>query len=220
MPVYAIIVGAGKGRRFGGLKQFIDFEGMPLLLYTTRIFERAHLIDRIIVVVPEFWVDRIKNLFQEYGFKKVTRVVAGGKRRQDSVLNGIKTIENKKGIVVIHDAVRPFISESLISKGIKLCQKYKAVIFGIPIYDTVKLVSGKRVVETVPRISPYAIQTPQFFDIEYLMNAYGKFDFKKEYTDEAAIIESVRLPVFVFKGDPGNIKLTTKKDLELLKGRK
>lgn len=221
MSVYAIIVGAGKGRRFGGLKQFANFMGRPLLIHTTEIFARCPLIDRIIVVVPKGMVKMTENLLKNYRINKVYAVIAGGERRQDSVLNGIKTIKKKSGTIVIHDAVRPFISKELIARGVRLCKKYKAVIFGVPIYDTIKLVRNKKVIMTVPRLSLFAIQTPQFFDYHYLMSAYKKVNFQKtEFTDEALIVESTGNPVYVFKGEAGNIKITEKKDLNILECNK
>lgn len=217
MFVYAIIVGAGKGRRFGGLKQFFNFSGKPLLIHTTEIFAKSTLIDRIIVVVPKGMVKKTKKLMKDYRIKKLYAVIAGGRRRQDSVLNGIKAIKEKAGILAIHDAVRPFISEKLIDRGVRLSKRYKAVIFGVPIFDTIKLVKKHKVVLTVPRISPFAIQTPQFFDYEYLISAYEKVNFERiEFTDEALIVESAGNPVYVFKGEPNNIKITEKRDLKVL----
>ncbi len=221
MSVYAIIVGAGKGRRFGGLKQFANFMGRPLLIHTSEIFARCPLIDWIIVVVPKGMVKKTKDLLKNYRIEKIYAVIPGGKRRQDSVLNGIKAIKKKSGILVIHDAVRPFISNELIVRGVKLCKKYKAVIFGVPIFDTIKLVRNKKVIMTVPRLSPFAIQTPQFFDYHYLTSAYKKVNFQKtEFTDEALIVESAGNPVYVFKGEAGNIKITEKKDLKILERNK
>lgn len=217
VKVFAIIVGAGKGRRFGGLKQFVEFNGKPLIVYTAECFERNSFVDKIIVVVPKNMVKKTEKLMKDFGLRKVYRVIPGGKRRQDSVFNGVKDIMNEKGIVIIHDAVRPFISQNLINRGIRLCKKYKSVIFGTPVFDTLKLVKNKKVVCTVPRISPYAIQTPQIFDIKYLKKAYKKVNFKNEFTDEAGVIENAGMDVFVFKGESGNIKITTKKDLEFLK---
>jgi 2-C-methyl-D-erythritol 4-phosphate cytidylyltransferase len=164
-------------------------------------------------------VKKTQKLIKDFGLKKINKIIPGGKRRQDSVFNGIAALKNEQGIVIIHDAVRPFVSQKLINRGIKLCQKYKAVIFGIPVFDTLKLVKGKKVICSVPRISPYAIQTPQFFDIKYLKQAYSKVDFNTEFTDEAGILESAGLDVFVFKGEPNNIKITTKEDFELIKKR-
>lgn len=221
MAVYAIIVGAGKGKRFGGLKQFVNFSGKPLLIHTTAIFARSPLIDWLIVVVPKGMVKKTEDLLKNYRIKKLYAVVAGGERRQDSVWNGIMAIKNRAEILIIHDAVRPFVSAKLIAYGVKMCKKYKAVIFGIPIFDTIKLVRNNRVLLTVPRLSPFAVQTPQFFDYNYLMSAYKKINFKKiEFTDEALIVESAGKPVYLFKGEPGNIKITEKRDLKILERSK
>uniref|UniRef100_A0A7V3RHD3 2-C-methyl-D-erythritol 4-phosphate cytidylyltransferase n=1 Tax=candidate division WOR-3 bacterium TaxID=2052148 RepID=A0A7V3RHD3_UNCW3 len=217
MKVYAVIVGAGRGKRFGGLKQFIIFQGRPLLIYTTEIFEKSELVDSIIIVVPKEMLRKTKKLLNFYCLKKVDEVIPGGERRQDSVYNGIKAIKDDNGVVIIHDAVRPFISQNLINKGINLCKKYKAVIFGMPIFDTIKLVKGNKVIQTIPRVSPFAVQTPQFFNIKLIKEAYDKVDFKKEFTDEASILESLGIPVYIFKGDPENIKITTKQDLKFFK---
>ncbi|MEO0206119.1 MAG: 2-C-methyl-D-erythritol 4-phosphate cytidylyltransferase [candidate division WOR-3 bacterium] len=216
MKVFAIIVGAGRGRRFGGLKQFVEFQGKPLLVYTIEHFEKNRYVNSVIVVVPQRMVARTGRLVKEYRLGKVRSIVGGGERRQDSVLNGIRKIGNARGIVIVHDAVRPFVSQKLITRGIKLCQRYKAVIFGMPVFDTIKLVKGRKVVATVPRISPYAIQTPQFFDAECLMKVYEEIDFNREFTDEAAMLESIGIPVFVFNGESENIKITTKQDLKIL----
>ncbi len=217
MKVFVIIVGAGKGKRFGGLKQFVEIFGKPLIVHTIACFEKNRAVNKIIIVVPKNMIKKTKKLMKNFGFKKIYRVVPGGERRQDSVLNGFKAIKNEQGIVIIHDAVRPFITQNLINRGIELCKKYKAVIFGIPVFDTVKLVKRNKVLWTVPRISPYLIQTPQLFDIRYLDKAYKKVNFKNEFTDEAGIVENAGMDVYVFKGESNNIKITTKKDLLFLK---
>ncbi|MEO0190137.1 MAG: 2-C-methyl-D-erythritol 4-phosphate cytidylyltransferase [candidate division WOR-3 bacterium] len=217
MKVFAIIVGAGKGKRFGGLKQFVEIFGKPLIVHTAECFEKNKFVDKIIVVVPENMIKKAERLVKNFGLKKIYKIVPGGKRRQDSVLNGVKAIKDEQGIIIIHDAVRPFITQGLINRGIKLCRKYKSVIFGTPVFDTIKLTKKNKVICTVPRISPYAVQTPQFFDIKRLREAYKKVDFKNEFTDEAGIIENAGMDVFIYKGEPNNIKITTKKDLIFLK---
>ncbi|MEO0127520.1 MAG: 2-C-methyl-D-erythritol 4-phosphate cytidylyltransferase [candidate division WOR-3 bacterium] len=217
MKVFAIIVGAGKGKRFGGLKQFVEIFGKPLIVHTAECFEKNKFVDKIIVVVPENMIKKAERLVKNFGLKKIYKIVPGGKRRQDSVLNGVKAIKDEQGIIIIHDAVRPFITQGLINRGIKLCRKYKSVIFGTPVFDTIKLTKKNKVICTVPRISPYAVQTPQFFDIKRLREAYKKINFKNEFTDEAGIVENAGMEVFVFKGEPNNIKITTKKDLIFLK---
>ncbi|MEO0215473.1 MAG: 2-C-methyl-D-erythritol 4-phosphate cytidylyltransferase [candidate division WOR-3 bacterium] len=214
MKVFAVIAAGGKGRRFGKMKQFVNFKELPLLVHTLKIFEKNKKIDSIIIVAPKGMLKKTEKIINNYGIKKVKRIIAGGRRRQDSVLNGIKTIAEKNAIVVIHDAVRPFVSQDLINRGINLCKRYNAVIFGLPIYDTVKLVNKRRVVKTLSRESLFAIQTPQFFKINLLNNAYKEVDFKKEFTDESAVLEQAGFPVYIFKGEIKNIKITTKEDLK------
>ncbi len=186
-----------------------------MLVYTTEIFSKNSAVDDIIVVVPAKMIAKVRKMLRDNSVKKIYKVVAGGQRRQDSVMNGLKAIKRDNGTVIIHDAVRPFLSQKLISRGIRLCRKYGAVVFGLPIFDTIKLVKGKRVYQTVPRISPYAIQTPQFFELGCLRKAYSMVNAEKHvFTDEAAIIEAAGMPVYLFKGEPGNIKITTRNDLK------
>ena len=216
MPNYAIIVAAGKGRRFGELKQFYALRGRPILLYAADNFEKNKHIEHILVVVPKNRIKFTEKLIKKWQFKKVCNIIGGGQRRQDSVLNAVNTIKAKTGIVAIHDGVRPIVSKQLINKGITLCRKYKAVIFGTAVRDTVKEIKNHTVVRTLSRKDLYLIQTPQFFQIGSLQNAYKKIDLSMEYTDEAALLESVGTPVFLYKGDSLNIKITKRDDLKIL----
>ncbi len=216
MPNYAIIVAAGKGKRFHGEKQFFMLNHIPLLIHTLKPFEQSRLINHIIVVAPGSSIDKTAKYIKKYQVKKVLKVVAGGPRRQDSVLAGFNVIKHKKGIAAIHDGVRPLISTSLINRGIKLCRKYQAVIFGIKANDTIKEVQANRVKKTVPRNNLYLIQTPQFFKITLLKKAFDSADFNYNYTDESSILESLNIPVYHFVGDKKNIKVTQRKDIELL----
>ena len=211
-----IIVAAGEGIRFGHVKQFYSFQGRPLLLYALDPFENSEEINKITIVVPNNKIAYTKGLVKKWRYKKIRYIISGGKRRQDSVLNGLKTITEKTGIVVIHDGIRPIVLTNMVKKGIKLCRKYKAVIPGIPIYDTIKQVNKNFVVSTIPRRSLYLIQTPQFYEINLIKNAYKKANLSIDYTDEAAILESLRLPVYLFQGDRLNIKITEKTDLKIL----
>lgn len=214
MANYAIIVAAGKGRRFGQAKQFYPLQGRPLLLYALDPFETNTNISYIIIVVPQRRITQIRTLIEKNRYKKVRYIVAGGERRQDSVLNGLNTIKKKSGIVVIHDGCRPIVASTLINRGIKLCQKYRAVIFGVPVNDTIKRVKKYLVQSTVPRSGLYLIQTPQFFDLDLIKKAYARADNSTDYTDEAAILESLGWPVYCSPGDRFNIKITEKGDLK------
>lgn len=207
---------AGKGRRFGEYKQFIPVNDRILICHVTDIFRKCKGIAEIILIVPRNKIAYVRNLMKNNGFSHV-KVVAGGRRRQDSVHNGIKSLINKKGIVIIHDCVRPLISKGMIIRGINLCRKYHAVILGIPVTDTVKQVFGNRVIKTIDRKNLFMVQTPQFFDLKILNMAFRKADHGTEYTDEASMLESVGIPIYLFRGDRMNIKITYKKDLQLVK---
>lgn len=213
---HAIIVAAGRGRRFDGAKQFFTFRGRPLLLYALDSFEANKSINDITAVVPKNRIQYTKKLIKEQRFKKIRNIIAGGRRRQDSVLNALNIIKARSGIIIIHDGVRPIVSQKLINRGIKFCRKYKAVIFGTPVYDTIKEIRNHAAIRTLSRKDLYLIQTPQFFEINLLRNAYKKTDVSIEYTDEAAILESLGVPVYLYKGDSFNIKITKREDLKIL----
>ncbi|UCG91022.1 MAG: 2-C-methyl-D-erythritol 4-phosphate cytidylyltransferase [candidate division WOR-3 bacterium] len=216
MPNSAIIVAAGAGKRFGSAKQFYEWRKRPLFLYALDAFELNKSIDKIILVVPQKSIRGIQAMMKNMNYKKVHSIVAGGKRRQDSVFNGLKALQNRSGIVVIHDGVRPIVSQAMITKGIKLCRTYRAVIFALPIYDTVKKVNRGIVKGTIPRKNMYLVQTPQFFESSLIQEAYKRANRAVEYTDEAAILESLGIPVHCLCGDKDNIKITKKGDLKIL----
>ena len=179
-------------------------------------FQNNKRINSIIIVVPKNKMDFAKQLIKKFKLKKVIKVVSGGKRRQDSVLNGLAQVKKQQGIVLIHDGVRPLITQSLINKGIKLCKKHKAVIFGIPVEETVKESRNHRVLRTVPRKNLFLIQTPQFYDVQLLKKAIKTAVLSREYTDEAAILEAQGIQVHLFQGQLDNIKITRKEDLKLI----
>ena len=216
MANHAIIVAAGTGKRFGGKKQFYPVHGRPLFVYATSVFETHRQIHSIILVVPKRQKERIRKLVKTLGLSKVRHVVSGGQRRQDSVINGLRAIKDKAGVVVIHDAARPLISKKIIGKGIALCRKHKSVILGVKVRDTVKRVAKRRVQETVPRNGLFLIQTPQFYDLRTIRKVITAADPVMEYTDEAAVFESLGLPVYLFTGDPHNMKVTDKQDLKIM----
>jgi 2-C-methyl-D-erythritol 4-phosphate cytidylyltransferase len=219
MVNHAIIVAAGEGRRFGQEKQFYTFQGRPLLLYSIDPFEESPEIHSITIVVSKNRISYTKSLIKKRGYKKIHRVVAGGKLRQNSVRNGLKAIKAKSGIVVIHDGVRPFITHKIIKRGIKLCKKYGAAICGVPVYDTIKEVRRHHVIRTIPRSDLYLIQTPQFFKLNLIKEAFKRVDQNIEYTDEAVILESLGIPVYIFQGDRFNVKITEKSDLKIFSQR-
>ena len=207
MPSYALIMAAGKGKRFGRYKQFMTVKGRPLICHIVEIFRKCKSISQIIIIVPRSKINYVRKLVKNNGISMVN-VIAGGGRRQDSVENGIISLGNKKGIGIIHDCVRPIINSQTIERGIKLCRKYHAVILGTPVTDTVKMVKNKQVVKTIDRKGLFLIQTPQFYDLDLLRKAYQMVDPEREYTDEAGLLEATNVPVYLFQGDRFNIKIT------------
>jgi len=216
-----IIVAAGRGKRINaGLpKQFLKIGDRPLVAYTIERFEGCPQIAEIVLVVLEDYLAFCQQeIVDRYGFKKVRRIVAGGEHRQDSVWNGLKALPPNTDLVIVHDGVRPFVSQEKINAGINLCADCKAVITAVPAKDTIKEVRELKVVGTVDRERLYLVQTPQFFDYRLLMKAYKKSNEEgKYYTDDSALVEALGEEVKVIEGSYDNIKVTTAEDLEFAK---
>jgi 2-C-methyl-D-erythritol 4-phosphate cytidylyltransferase len=213
---YGLIVAAGKGERFGAEKQFLLLKDRPILYYALKPFQESHAIDEIILVVRDKRIPAVRaEVVEKFGLSKIKHVVAGGAERQDSVWEGLKNLPDS-GMVAIHDGVRPFVSPRLITEGLTACETHHAVIYGLPIADTVKRIIQGRVGETVDRSQLYSIQTPQFFDLALIKTAFQQAGRTAYYgTDDAALVERLGKPVFVLPGNPVNIKITTPDDLEL-----
>ncbi len=224
--VLAIIPAAGMGLRMGANtpKQFLLLGDMPILAVTLKVFQRCNLIDYIVIVVPGHEINFCKkNIVDKYGFNKVYKVVAGGKRRQDSVRMGLyaaKEIIDNNDIVVIHDGVRPLVETSLIERAIKEAEMHPAIIVGVPAKDTVKEVDKNGYVnKTHNREQIWIIQTPQIFKFELIFMAHEQAYSKnwQGITDDSMLLENLGIPVKVIKGSERNIKITTPTDLELAK---
>ena len=227
MRTVAIIVAGGVGKRIGGdsatngegslPKQFLKLGDKPVLAHTVEKFERCELIDEIILVVPEDYLEYCSQaIVDKYSFKKIKRIVCGGKERQDSVYLGLKACPDNTDIVAIHDAVRPLISPEKISESIKLCQQKKAVIVAVPPKDTIKRVEGGSVITTLDRKKLWLVQTPQVFEYKLILDAYEKArgdDFTG--TDDSILVERLGHKVTVLEGEYKNLKITTAEDFAI-----
>jgi 2-C-methyl-D-erythritol 4-phosphate cytidylyltransferase len=215
MDTLAIIVAAGRGERMAaGLpKAFLELAGEPLLLRSARAFEAARSIDTIVAVVPEGWVDRARAFLEP--LSKVMAVVPGGERRQDSVLEGMKPApDGFDGVVLVHDAARPFVSAALIDRTVEAARRTGAAVPVWAVADTLKRVSDDRVVETVDRTALASAQTPQAFRFALLGRAYeAAFRDRVTVTDEAMAVERLGERVAAVPGEAINRKLTTPEDL-------
>lgn len=192
------------------------FRRRPLFLFSVAAFNTCKNIASIVLAVPRDRIAYARRAVKRARMHKVTTIVAGGARRQDSVRNALLAVAGTRGIVAIHDAVRPCVGVPLINKGLRLCRRYRAVVFGVPVSDTMKLVKNTVIRRTVPRDDMYMVQTPQFFDITLLKRALEEAPDGVEFTDEAALLENAGIKVHLFAGDPANIKVTTRKDLALI----
>jgi 2-C-methyl-D-erythritol 4-phosphate cytidylyltransferase len=212
----AIVVAAGQGRRLGrkGDKAFVNVAGRPLLLYSLLALESAPDVERTIVVVRKGAVRRCQALVKRLGLRKVEAVVAGGRRRQDSVRNGLRLAGDSQ-YVLVHDAARPFLSRRLVSRTMAECRRTGAAIAAEPASDTIKRVKGGRVTATVPRETLRLAQTPQAFRRELLERAFKKWPDGLDATDDAALLERAGVRVAVVPGDSLNMKVTYPSDIVL-----
>ncbi|MBT2725521.1 2-C-methyl-D-erythritol 4-phosphate cytidylyltransferase [Bacillus sp. ISL-75] len=215
MTYQVILPAAGQGKRMGAGKNklLLELNGIPVLIHTLRVFEQDEACSGIILAIhpqdkPEFQV-----LLDRYRVTKVINLVPGGNERQDSIYNALKSVETD-GIILVHDAARPFILKEHIHRLTEMAEETGAAILGVPAKDTMKKINDGVVVETVERSSLWAVQTPQAFRILLLKEAYEKAE-KDHFlgTDDASLVERLPYPVEVVEGDYDNIKLTTPEDL-------
>lgn len=223
MKTVAIIPAGGLGKRMGsGLsKQYLMLDGVPILVHTLRKFEGTPIINNVILVVPEDYIEYSRReIVEKYRLSKVGPVLAGGEKRQDSVKRGIDTVGDDADIVVIHDGVRPFISENLINVSVIKALEERAVTLGVPVLDTVKSVDNDGLIEkTVDRKYLWLTQTPQTFKREIIKIAYQKAYEDNFYgTDDAALVERTGIKVRMIMGSHDNIKITNPEDLAIGEG--
>ncbi len=215
VPVYVVIVAGGLGMRMGTAlpKQFLPLGGKPILYHTICAFAKVLPHAHIILVLPEHEISKLQIVLQHFSERIDMTVVSGGATRYDSVKNGLKNIP-QNAIILVHDGVRPFVSDSLIRRSIKGAEEYGAVIPAIQVVDSVRMFNETGESVPVDRNKLRAIQTPQAFRSNILLPAFAQ-DYKLEFTDEATVVESMGIKVRLIEGDRNNIKITTPEDLLL-----
>ena len=218
IKVSAIIPAAGSGSRFGEEKQFKVLKGHPLWVHTLKPFINSNLINELIVVFPEKSIHNIQSsdTYKLISKKKEIKLVSGGTKRKDSVLNGLLLTKKTNELVCIHDVARPLIKESLIDKAINESMGFDGCILAMPSTDTVKIVKGDIVHNTINRDSVWMAQTPQVFRKDKLLKAFRE-NSSVEVTDESSLMELMGFSIKVINGDMNNIKITSKVDLEIAK---
>ena len=214
MSVWAILVAAGRGERLGldQPKAFAKLGEDPLLAEPLRRLEESDWVDAIVVVAPPGWEEPAILLAEELGCGKVHACVAGGETRTDSVRAGLAEVPEEALVVLVHDAARPLLLDSVIERVLTaLSEGWDGAVPGLAVSDTLKRVGPDGgVAETVGRDSVYAVQTPQGFPAGLFRRAVGSGG---EATDCAALVEATGGRVKVVEGDPQLLKVTTAEDL-------
>lgn len=199
-------------------KQFLTIGGLPLVVHSLRVLQAAPVIDGVILAVPEAEIGYCQSqIILPHGFTKVTHIVPGGVERQDSVRHALAAVAEDIEIVLVHDAVRPFITTRMVEEVVSAARASGAAIIALPMRDTVKQVGSDRViVRTVDRHSLWLAQTPQAFRRDWLSEAHQKAHLEGvQATDDAFLIEWFGRPVSVVEGSGENIKVTRPEDLTI-----
>ena len=228
MKVIAIIPAAGLGTRMapGGKrtqpsKQFFEINGVPILIHTLRVFARSSLISHIMVALRRNEMGLLARQLEKEKLADRVEMVEGGEHRQQSVANALARLKAAKDdIVLVHDAVRPFVDDEIIGNVIRETEKHSAAIAGLPAVDTIKQVDrtaeGALITSTIPRERVVQAQTPQGFRYELIKRAFDSAAADGFMgTDEASLVERLGGDVWVVMGSARNIKITTPADLEL-----
>jgi 2-C-methyl-D-erythritol 4-phosphate cytidylyltransferase len=218
MRVNGVIVAAGEGKRMGANvpKPLLSLGGQPVILHVLRRFA-ASQVRKLVLVTPEPDISKYQELVRsdsqlgglEFVFQR------GGLRRQDSVRHGLTRLDPDCEVVVIHDGARPFVAPEIIDRCVEAAFREGAVVVGVPVSSTVKVVSSNRYVrETPPREFLWEIQTPQAFRTEIIREAFQKATAKdEEVTDDAMLVERLGERVALLEGHRTNIKITVPEDL-------
>ncbi|OFY65643.1 MAG: 2-C-methyl-D-erythritol 4-phosphate cytidylyltransferase [Bacteroidetes bacterium RIFCSPLOWO2_02_FULL_36_8] len=218
MKKFAIIAAGGIGKRMGGKipKQFLLLCGLPVLMHTITAFHRASSEISIILALPRKHIKRWNQLCRKYRFTIPCKIVAGGDTRTQTIFNCLKILPNK-GLVAIHDGVRPLIHSEIILKSYRLAGKKGSAVVAVPLKDSIRKISKTGKSNSVNRESYGMVQTPQTFRIDWLKEAYQsvKKGLKSGFTDDASVFEKAGFPVFLLKGDYNNLKITTNEDLAI-----
>lgn len=216
----AIVVAAGSGTRLGGNrpKQFLELGGVPIIIHALRQFERCHAINEIVTVLPAEETAGFSSQAKEFRLQKLSRVVAGGETRAQSVQRGLAVISEAE-IVAVHDGVRPFVTPEEIERVVQAATASGAAVLVARVADTIKEVEGNRIVRTVPRNKLRRALTPQCFRFDILKRAYEALDGLEaagvEVTDESFLVERLGVEILAVEGSARNIKITREEDLVL-----
>lgn len=214
--VAVLIAAAGRGKRMGGArKQFRELGGKPVLVQTLFVFERHPGVDYILVATPREAVRPLRQELRRVGVTKLVGVVAGGDTRQASVLAALEAVPDDVGVVLVHDAVRPFVREGLVTQVIDCVRTDGAGSPAIQVTDTLRKGSDGFFRETIDRNGLFRMQTPQGFRRDWLLEAHGRaMEDEYEATDDVDLVRRIGHDVRIVPGSEDNVKITTPDDWE------
>jgi len=210
-----VIAAAGSSQRCKGEDKLLYIiNDRPVLAHTIEVFQNCVFVEEIVVVTRNDLLEKVSEICNKNKFKKVTRVIAGGESRAESVFIGIFAITKKTGLIAVHDGARACIDADTIERAIAAGAKHHAAAPGIEVTSTLKLVEDDVVKSTVERNNLVEMQTPQVFKPEIIKAAMTKVINKStQVTDESMAVELLGMPVHVVKGSRSNIKITNNEDL-------
>lgn len=228
--IYAEILAGGKGTRMGNTampKQFLMLGDKPIFIHTVEQFLLNTKVEKILICTPKQWIAYTKDTLKKYIVSRdKIEVVAGGATRNDTIMNGIKYIEDNHGlndddIIITHDAVRPFLTQRIIDDNIDGAIKYGAVDTVVEAFDTiVHSTDGETITDIPVRSEMYQGQTPQSFNLPLLKNFLASLseDEKNILTDACKALVIKGTPVHLVRGEVYNMKITTQHDLKVANG--
>lgn len=215
--VTAIFPAAGASRRMGGgtNKNLLNLIGEPILIRTLKTFSRVERVSFLIVIVAANEVETVEQLLRGIEGLKPWRVTIGGSERQFSIANGLKLLPDDAQIILVHDAARPLITVQTIDDVIDAAEHFGGAIAAVPAKDTIKVIDAEGFVRhTPPRNELVAVQTPQGFKRDILLNAYAQAAQDNFLgTDDSSLVERLGVQIKIVNGSYDNIKVTTPEDI-------
>ncbi|HFI0639752.1 TPA: 2-C-methyl-D-erythritol 4-phosphate cytidylyltransferase [Streptococcus suis] len=226
MVVSAVIFAGGSGSRMKTTtkpKQFLELHGKPIIIHTIEHFENHPMVDQIVIVCIEGWIEYLESMLSKFQIKKVVKIVPGGETGQMSIFNGIEAISKNSendDIVLIHDGVRPLIDADIITNNIECVRKNRSAITVKPVIETVIQVNEENAItNVVDRDSCQTAVAPQSFYLSdiYSMHLKAQEDGLTNMTDSATLVRHYGLDLFTVMGGPENIKITTPSDFYIFR---
>lgn len=219
----AVILAGGSGTRLGGAlpKQFLEVDGKEIIAYTIEAFERNPHIDEIVIVSNPNYIEKMREIVSRNRFVKVRKILEGGKERYDSSLAAINAYSGSSDVLLLHDGVRPMVSQRIIDDCVAAMARYDAVGVAVRTTDTIVQVDERGcIVATPARSTLRNMQTPQCFRLGVIRQAYEKALLDPAFvtTDDCGVVAKYLpdVPVFIVEGDTTNIKVTYKEDMALM----